>query len=463
MAVSVLMPKQGNSVESCVILDWVKKEGDSVAPGEVLCEAETDKATIEIESPAGGILLKTFFDVDADVPVQTMIAVIGEAGEDISEFLTGSSGAAEDSSVNEVPSEASPDVSVSSIPSVVSEQSSPSSSVGIQAGGNPVSPRARNTARDKGVDSSVLTGTGPGGRVIERDVLSAAASGAALTPAARAAAAGKSIPASGTGLGGRVRLGDLGTPGADVSLMSPAGVFAGQMDFPGPVTETAVKGVRKLIAGRMIDSLSTTAQLTNNTAADVSSILAYRKKCKASDPVLGVSGISLNDIFLYLVSRVLKSHPVLNSHWLGDRYLSFERVHLGFAVDTPRGLLVPVIRNADLLTLKQISAEAGRLASASREGKIQPEELSGATFTISNLGAMGIESFTPIINPPEVGILGICSSVLRPVQGDGDIVFKPYSGLSLTYDHQLVDGAPASRFLVDLKKAIENFDLFLAG
>ena len=452
------MPKQGNSVESCVILDWVKKPGDSIASGDVICEAETDKATIEIEAPADGTLLKTFFEVDDDVPVQKIIAVIGNPGEDISEFEAETSGASEGASVEEPAAEASPAVSepasaADSVPAAA-PAAVPASSAGT---GNPASPRARKTAATKGIDPSLLAGTGPGGRVIERDVLSAAASGAAMTPAAMeaAAAGGVTVPGTGTGLGGRVRLGDL-SAGAPM-------VAAAAAEFPGPVTETPIKGIRKVVAERMINSLASAAQLTNNSAADVSALLAYRKKCKTSPEELGVNGISLNDMFLYLVSRVLKNHPVLNSHWLGDKYLTFERVHLGFAVDTPRGLLVPVIKNADLMNLKQISAEASRLAAACREGKIQTEDMTGATFTISNLGSMGIESFTPIINTPEVGILGICASVLRPVQKDGEVVFKPYTGLSLTYDHQLVDGAPASRFLADLRTAIENFDLYLAG
>jgi len=446
MAKTVLMPKQGNTVESCVLLEWNKQVGDVVAVGDVLCEAETDKATIEVESTEAGVLLKTLYNVDDDVPVQTVIAVVGEAGEDVSEFEN-----------DEESGDVSPDSDVAAAaeaapaPTAAPPATAPAgSTVGV-------SPRARHLAASKGVDPSGLAGSGPSGRIIERDVQSALASGQPLTPAAAALAGqGMASPGTGTGIGGRVLASDMGA-----SSTVPAAVVTGE--FPGPFTEEPVKGVRKIIAARMIESLATTAQLTNSLSADATAILGYRKKLKASGETMGLSGVSVNDLVMFLVSRVLKNHPVLNSHWLGSSIKFFDRVHLGFAVDTPKGLLVPVIKNADLLSLKEISIEAKRLAMACRDGKAGPDDLSGATFTISNLGAFGIESFTPIINPPEVGILGVCGTELKPVMVDGEVQFKPHMGLSLTYDHQAVDGVPASRFLADLKAMMENFDLVLAG
>jgi len=456
MAVPVLMPKQGNSVESCVILNWVKKEGDTVAPGDVLCEAETDKATIEVEAGAEGILLKTFFDVDDDVPVQTVIAVIGQAGEDISEFAP--EGAA--------PAPAEPAAPASPAPAGVSAPAAPAVAPASAVGGAgaPVSPRARNLSAGAGVDTSVLAGTGPGGRIIERDVQAVLAGREPLTPAAAEAliARGLSAPASGSGLGGRVTLADLAAAPAPAAAAS-AGAAGVALAFPGPVEEVPVKGIRKVVAARMKQSLELTAQLTHNASGDASALLAFRKKLKSSPEEMGLQDISLNDMILYLVSRVLLKHPALNAHWAGSTMKYFSHVHLGMAVDTPKGLLVPVIRNAHALSLAEISREARRLAASCREGKAAPEDLSGGTFTISNLGSLGIESFTPIINAPEVGILGVCATQLKPVEVNGEVVFRPYMGLSLTYDHQMVDGAPASRFLADLRKAMENFELYLAG
>ena len=403
MATPGINAKAGNSVESCVLLAWLKKEGDRVAPGDALCEAETDKAVIEVEAPVEGILLKTFFDVDADVPVQTVIAVIGEAGEDVSPFQPGENTGSQD---GHAPGEKAPEGLAESAAPVFQEASA--------SGG--LSPRARKLAAAEGVAPLDLAGTGPGGRIIERDVLAA------------------------------------------LEDRKPSIPEAEESFYDEPI-----RGVRKITAARMAESLRTTAQLTHHISADAAALLAYRKKLKSSGGPLGLEEVSLNDMLLFLASRVLKDHREFNAHWLGDRMRFFRRVHLGFAVDTPRGLLVPVVKNADLLSLRELSAEARRLALSCREGRAVPEELTGATFTISNLGRFGITSFTPILNPPEVGILGVGAAELKPVERDGEVVFRPHLGLSLTYDHQAVDGAPASRFLGALAQGIADFPLILAG
>jgi len=188
-----------------------------------------------------------------------------------------------------------------------------------------------------------------------------------------------------------------------------------------------------------------------------------RSRLKTSDPQLGLQKISINDLVLFAVSRTLLQYPFMNSHFLGDTIETFSHVHLGFAVDTPKGLLVPVVRYADQLSLQSLSDEAKRLASLSVEGKAQSEDLTGGTFTVSNLGAMGIEYFTPVLNVPEVAILGVGGINLRPVEEeDGDVVFVPHIGLSLTIDHQAVDGAPAARFLQALCANIASIDLLMA-
>ena len=231
----------------------------------------------------------------------------------------------------------------------------------------------------------------------------------------------------------------------------------------GAVREIKVTGVRKLIAERMLASLTTTAQLTLNASADARALQELRARFKESPESLGLRSVTINDMVLFAVSRALLQHPDLNAHFSGDVIRQYADVHLGFAVDTPRGLIVPTIRNAGLLGLKAIAAEASRLAAACREGRVSPDELAGATFTVTNLGGLGVESFTPVLNPPQVGIIGIGSIIPRATQGaGGNVSFIPQIGLSLTINHQVVDGAPGARFLQTLSGLIARFDLLLA-
>jgi pyruvate dehydrogenase E2 component (dihydrolipoamide acetyltransferase) len=191
-------------------------------------------------------------------------------------------------------------------------------------------------------------------------------------------------------------------------------------------------------------------------------MLELRSRMKASGEALGLSKVTINDLALFAVSRLLPLFPFMNAHKTGDTLRTFERVHLGVAVDTPRGLMVPVIRNADLLSLGRISSEAKRLAAACQEGGVKPDELSGSTFTVTNLGGLGVTGFTPVLNAPEVAILGVCGIELKPVAGkDGEVVFEPHIGFSLTINHEVVDGAPAARFLKALGGAIGDIDLWL--
>jgi pyruvate dehydrogenase E2 component (dihydrolipoamide acetyltransferase) len=213
----------------------------------------------------------------------------------------------------------------------------------------------------------------------------------------------------------------------------------------------------------MHSSLQNTAQLTHHASADARAVLAYRKKCKAAPEAAGLGGVSINHIVMYAAVKTLLEMPDFNAHWHGDRITRFADVHLGMAVDTERCLMVPVIRYASRMNLRQLAAEAGRLANACIGGSITPDELSGGTFTVSTLGAMGIEAFTPVLNTPEVGILGVCSIQAKPVIHDDEVEFIPHMGLSLTFDHQAVDGAPAARFLATLREKLAAFELTLAG
>jgi pyruvate dehydrogenase E2 component (dihydrolipoamide acetyltransferase) len=309
-----------------------------------------------------------------------------------------------------------------------------------------VSPRAKNLAKAKGVDVSELSGSGPDGRVIERDVKAALEGKAPVSPAARA-----KIAAIGSGIGGRVLAADVQAPSAPAAAAAPAlpevSYSAEQM---GALKEISVKGVRKLVAGRMLASMQTTAQLTMHTSADARAVLAARAEFKKSEDE---AGITINDLVLYAVAQTVVQFPDLNAYWLGSKLVQFENVHLGFAVDTPRGLMVPVIRFANRLSLEEISAEAKRLGSACIKGTVDPDALKGGTFTVTNLGAAGIEMFTPVLNAPEVGILGICSVQLKPVmKKDGGVEFIPHMGLSLTFNHCAADGAPAGRFLAAVRE-----------
>jgi pyruvate dehydrogenase E2 component (dihydrolipoamide acetyltransferase) len=249
---------------------------------------------------------------------------------------------------------------------------------------------------------------------------------------------------------------------------------AAQPEIPTPVTPPAVaageaevqtiqvKGIRKVIAARMLNSLQTTAQLTLNASTDARALLAYRQRLKDSSEALGLQKVNINDLILFAVSRTLPHYPDLNATFSDDTISQYKNVHLGFAVDTPRGLMVPVIRRADALSLRQMAQEAKRLASACLDGTITADEMSSGTFTVTNLGSFGIESFTPVLNPPQVAILGVGNINLKPVEVEGEVQFIPHLGLSLTINHQVVDGAPAARFLQAFSQGVAQLELLLA-
>ncbi len=455
MAEEILMPRQGNTVESCILLEWRIKEGEEVSAGDIVCEVETDKAAFEVESDFSGTVLKLLHEEGEDVPVLEPIAVIGEPGEDISEYDVKSTATSPEAA------EAAPVKEPEEEPAAPApRQPEVTRATGGDGGILAISPRAKNLAEVKGVDFSAIQGSGPGGRIIERDIQRVLGESEPLTPAAieERIKRGKAAPPAGTGIGGRVTA-------EDVRGYQPTAVRgpAAEMEFPGPTAEKPVKGVRKLIAERMHSSLQSTAQLTLDSSADARSLLSYRKKLKQSPEDLELHDITINDILMYTTVKTLLRYPPMNAHFLGEKIVEFRHVHLGFAVDTPRGLMVPVIRFADRLSLRELSAESKRLSEVCQAGNINPDELQGGTFTVTNLGALGIESFTPVLNPPQVGILGVNAIQPKPVMQDEDVNFIPHIGFSLTINHQGVDGAPAARFLKDLCRDVANFELMLAG
>lgn len=438
MATPVIMPRQGQSVESCILTEWKVAPGDQVEEGSVLAVIETDKASFDLESPVAGTVLDLFWEADDDVPVLANVTVIGDEGEDASGFRPVTEAASSGPSVDSAPSPATAATSETSVPaaSVGTVSSSVSAAEGSVAG---VSPRARQLAMRSGIDPESLLGTGPGGRVIERDVQGALEGTPRLSASASALAreGGLEAPAHGGGLSGMALASDMREPGSiDGAEVVP------------------VKGIRKVIADRMMQSLGNTAQLTLHAAFDVTAAQAFRKARKES----GEPKVSLNDVISHALIHTLLRHPDLNAHFLGDRIARFEKVSLGIAVDTSRGLMVPVLSEACCLSLDELSSGIRGLAEECREGTIQPDQLTGGTFTLTNLGMLGVEHFTPVLNVPEVAILGVGGISIRPVRGEtGEVNFVDSIALSLTMDHQAIDGAPAARFLKDLVETLENY------
>ncbi len=402
-AQAVIMPKAGITVESCIIGEWLKQIGDEVKIGDILFTYETDKASFECESTAEGELLDIFFEEGDEVPCMENVCAVGPKGEPTDCLKPGAAPA-----VVEAVAEVAAPVAEAAAPVVEAKD------------GAPVSPRAAKLAKAAGVDATLAVGTGPNGRIIERDVQKLIEQG---VPAKAAAVAAE-----------------------------PENEYE----------DVKFSGIRRAISKSMHTSLSTMAQLTHNVSFDATAILNYRKALKAAGGEY--AGITLGDIILYAVSRTLLNHPDLNANMLDDNSIRrFKHVNLGVAVDTPRGLMVPTIFNADQMSLLEISKAVKALAAECRDGAINPDKLSGGSFTVSNLGSMGVESFTPVINPPQTGILGVCGTIDRVRKGaDGSIEIYPAMGLSLTYDHRAVDGTPAARFQKELCQNLENFTTLLA-
>lgn len=460
MADVLIMPRQGNTVESCIIVEWKVKEGDTVSVDTPTLEVETDKATFEIPSGFDGTVLKILYEAGDDVPVLKPIMVIGKEGEDWQSLVADDVSSDNSTSTNEtqlqdVESTMSPQMLVSTDSNSDSTQNV---SVQRQNGEHvAISPRAKNLANKEVVEYSTLAGSGPEGRIIERDVQQALQNRPPLTASAKdALRLGGTVPSTGSGFAGRITLDDI------QSVRFSSSETASQ-NLADEIAETPIKGIRKVIAERMMTSLGTTAQFTLNASAHAIVMQNIRKRLKEQGEFLGLTGVTVNDLVLFLVSRLLPRFPEMNALKVNNTVKTYKHVHLGVAVDTPRGLMVPVIRFADCLSLRAISQTAKSLAHACIEGTISPDQLTGSTFTVTNLGNTGIESFTPVINTPEVAILGVCSLQPKPflnVNGEYDIV--PHLPFSLTIDHAVVDGAPAARFIKALCTAMTNLDLWLA-
>jgi pyruvate dehydrogenase E2 component (dihydrolipoamide acetyltransferase) len=410
MAVPIIMPKQGQSVETCIITRWFRKKGDKVSTGDILFSYETDKAAFDFESPADGNLLEIFFDEGAEVPVLVNVAIIGSPGESTESLIPSGETV---KSKPPVPSDEVPEKKADMTPVIPAAKAPEEDNSRIR-----ISPRARRLAAERGLNFSTISGSGPNGRIVVKDIEKALKENLASSQ----------------------------------NIVTSSG-----SDF----IEKPLSNVRKLIARAMHSSLQNSAQLTHHMSADVRRLLEARKANKEKMANGETKhDITLNDMVCWCVIRALEKFPEVNSHFLDDRIKTFSKVHLGIAVDTSRGLMVPVVRNASDMTIEALSRELKSVAEACKKGNINPELLNSgsASFTVSNLGNYGVEMFTPVINLPQAAILGVCTIIYRPADiGNNIIGLVPHMGLSLTYDHRAIDGGPATLFLREIKNQMENF------
>ncbi|MEN8201164.1 MAG: dihydrolipoamide acetyltransferase family protein [Bacteroidota bacterium] len=442
MATPVIMPRQGQSVESCILTEWYKNIGEQVSQGDLLFAYETDKAAFEEEAPAEGILLARFFEEGDEVPVLVNTAVIGSEGEAVDEFRPdgASSGVADTS-------ETPPETPAAE----ESMQKETAHSTGESVAGSSkkaISPRARKLAKEKRVVLEGIAGSGPGGRIIERDVQEEIKSGKRLTPLAQKKLEGEGLAVPGNG----------NTPYGKISSRDLVEPSVSPQRTQGEYTDIPLSKVRKIIAGAMYNSLQNSAQLTHHLSANASRMLQLRKEVKRRMSEDYTINITLNDMVCFAAIRALKKYPEANAQFLDGKSRQFNKVHMGLAVDTERGLLVPALPGADDYSLPGLSSQLKNLVEASRSGNVSPDLLApeAASFTISNLGNYGVEMFTPVINLPQVAILGVNTIIQRPtIMADGSFGFQPFIGLSLTYDHRALDGGPATQFLAEIKNQIE--------
>ena len=438
MAIKVILPKQGLQMTEGIINGWLAEEGDIVEEGKPLFEIETDKVTIEIDAPASGTLLKIIHRKGETVPVAQVIGIIGEENEDISELLD-TVGSKNGETVNEMLNE-----TLGSDSQKLEEPVEKYMGDRIFA-----SPRAKTVAAENGMDYRRISGSGPEGMIIERDVLDSIQNSLKATPLARKIAQSENIALSDIkGSGPREKIVKSDVLSAVYSAYAKTETRAEKV--------VPFAGMRKVIADRMTESLHTAAQATHRIKVDMSEAKNIRETFKAAQ-----KKVSYNDIITYAVCRALKDFPIMNSELTDEGIVLKEYVNLGIAVAIDNGLIVPVIHDADLKSIEALGARTRELADKAKTGKLMPDEYSGGTFTISNLGMFGLDSFTAVINPPESGILAVGMIEQMPVAKESEIVIRPILNLTLTYDHRVVDGAPAAQFLSRIKEYLEKPYLLL--
>ncbi len=422
MATKVFMEALSPTMEEGRLVNWLKQEGDAVKPGDVLAEVETDKAVMELAARGEGVLRKQLVAAGTTAAVGTLVGIIAAAGEDIAALLGGSAPAA--SAPSAAPSAApAPAATPVAAPTTPAQASSTPAEPAAPAGRVIASPLARRLAGDSGVNLGAVHGSGPGGRIVKRDIEAAMASGATSTAA------------------------PTGTAATAPRAAAPARSGAGFRDEP-------LTQIRKTIARRLSESIGPIPTFYLTAEFDLSR--AAEMRAAAAELGDGYK-FSFNDLILKATATALTKHPEVNAHWLGDRIRYFDAVHLGMAVATDDGLIVPVIFDADAKGMGAISAEAKSLAKKARERKLKPEEFTGSTFSVSNLGMMQIDQFTAIINPPEVGILAVGAIEDKvEVAADGGFIVRKKLRVTMSCDHRVIDGAVGAAFLQTLRRLIEN-------
>lgn len=411
MAVEVILPVLGETMDEGTIIKWFVDVGQTVQKGQPLYQIETDKAVLEVEAPASGVLRRIFYPAGSKVPVLTVVGLIAAPDEDISAYGEVSRGQVEALSASQM--------AVGERMPMAEGPRKDFVSLRVFA-----SPRARKLAAEHGIDLTRLKGTGPGGRIVEKDVRAA-----------------------------------IEAEMKEPSLVLPAPTIETQ---PFVSESVPLAGVRRIIAERMSTSARTTAPVTLTTEIDATNLVQLRSLLKEQlEPTLGFA-ISYTDILVAVVARALREFPYMNVRLVENEIQKMAQIHIGVAVDTERGLLVPVIRNADQKGITEIARTLRELVARARSGKSMPDDLTGGTFTITNLGMYDVDAFTPIINLPECAILGVGRLREVPVVHEGQICVRHMMVLSLTFDHRLVDGAPAARFLQRIKQLLEQPYLLLA-
>lgn len=408
MAEVIRMPKMSDTMTEGVIVSWLKQVGDDIKVGDILAEVETDKATMELENFVKGTLLHIGIPAGGSVPVDALIAIVGQKGEDISALLE--TGAAGVTTKTEEPK--------AEVPAQETSVATTNAPANTDDGRVKASPLAKKIAEEKGIALSQIAGSGDGGRIVKRDVETFTPNKAAATTSVTTAPV-YNIPAV------------VGTESYD---------------------EVPVSQMRKVIARRLSDSLFTAPHFFLTMEINMDNVNAARKTINADGDVK----ISVNDFIVKAVAASLRKNPKVNSSWLGDKIRYNHHIHIGVAVAIEDGLIVPVVKFADNKSLSHISAEVKQLADKAKNKKLQPAEFEGNTFTISNLGMYGIEEFTAIINPPDACILAVGGSKETVIVENGQMKVATIMKVTLSCDHRVVDGAIGSTFLKTLKELLEN-------
>lgn len=447
MAKEIFMPKLSSTMAVGTLLQWFKEEGDAVEIGEPLFEIMTDKINIEVEAYDQGVLLKKYFDVDAEVPVNQIVGYIGEAGENVPDHSPGISG--EEAPVKE------------KVEAPVSEQAAaPTAASVVQDGEKPrATPAARRIARKNNLELVFIQGSGPNGRVHKKDVvahLETAASAPKATPLARKVALAEQVDlgaVTGSGTNGKIVKGDV------VSAVAPMPANAASAPVP---QRRKMSGMRKVIADRMAKSAYTAPHVTLTSEVEMTKVKELRA---ALLPVIEKQTgfrVSVTDILVKAVGAALARHPQVNVSIDGDEIVQHSVVNIGLAVAVQDGLMVPVIKDVLGKGLAELTKDAKDIGKRARDNKLLPDQMKGSTFTISNLGMYAVDAFTPIINQPESAILGVGRIQDKPVAVNGALEIRPMMTLSLSFDHRAMDGAPAAAFLTELKQILENpFELLV--